>query len=359
MTVYTTGTIARLLGAELVGRDDLAISGVDSLDRAREGTLTFIRSRAWAAEWPRCRASAAIITRGVEAPGHDPTRRALLIVDDADAAMLKLLGALAPPEARPEPGVHPSAIVDPAAKLGAGVAVGPMCIVGPGTVIGDGTALLARVTLGRDVKIGRACTLHSGVVIQDRCTLGDKCQLHPGVVIGADGFGYAPAPDGRGVVKIPHIGNVVIGDDVEIGANACIDRAKIGSTTVGSGTKIDNLVQVGHGVKIGRACMLCGQVGLAGSVILEDGVRLGGQAGVCDNLTVFAGSRVGAASGVTRQPDGPGELLGFPARPARHMARVWALWDKLPELVARVRELEKRVSGLGTPEAREQSESPS
>ncbi len=358
MTGLTTGTIARLLGAELVGRGDLTISGVDAVERAREGALTFIRTSAWGARWAACKASAAIITRGVPAPGHDPSRRALLVVDDADAAMFRLLGALAPPEDRPAPGVHATALVDPSARIGAGVAIGPLCIVGPGAVIGDGTALIARVTLGRDVRIGRACTLQAGVVIQDRCVLGDACLLHPGVVIGADGFGYAPAPDGRGMVKIPHIGNVQIGDDVEIGANSCIDRAKIGSTTVGSGTKIDNLVQVGHGAKIGRGCMLCGQVGIAGSAILEDGVVMGGQSGVADNLTVYAGSRVGAGSAVNRQPDGPGELLGYPAGPARQVGRLWRTWEKLPELIARLRELEKRVESLdGRAPSAEPSES--
>jgi UDP-3-O-[3-hydroxymyristoyl] glucosamine N-acyltransferase len=245
--------------------------------------------------------------------------------------------------------VHPSAIVDPSAKLAKGVAIGPLCIVGPGTTIADGTVLVARVTIGRDVRIGRAGVLHPGVTVHDRCVIGERCVLKSGAVIGAEGFGFTTSPDEGALVKIPHAGTVQIGDDVEIGANSCVDRAKIGATTIGSGTKLDNLVQIGHGAQIGRNCMLCGQCGISGSTVIGDGCMLGGQVGVVDNLTVYPGTKVAAQSGINQQPEGPGDLAGYPARPARQGAKIWMSLDRLPELLARVRELERRLADRDGP----------
>lgn len=319
---HTTGSLAQLTGAELHGPDSLPIHGLDAIDRAGPGMLTFIRDQRYASRWARSEATAALVSRGVSVPGHDPSRRALLIVPDADLALVRVIEALARPAAAPHPGLHPTAVVDPTAQIDPAASIGPGCVVGPRTRVEAGTALLARVVLGADVHLGRDCTLHPGVVVLDRCTLGRRCILWPGVVIGADGFGYRPGPTGP--VKIPHLGTVIIGDDVEIGANSCVDRAKFGATTIGAGTKIDNLVQIGHNCRIGRGCVLCGMVGLAGSVELGDGVVLAGQVGVADNLSIGAGARVGARSGVTRDIP-PGQTwLGSPARPARETARIFA-----------------------------------
>ncbi|MEX2218462.1 MAG: UDP-3-O-(3-hydroxymyristoyl)glucosamine N-acyltransferase, partial [Phycisphaerales bacterium] len=256
--MHTTGSLARALGATLVGRDDLPLAGIDSVDRAGPGSLTFIRTAAFAAQWARSRASAALVTRGVEVPGHDPAARALLVVESADLALVKALALFAPEAQRGTPGVHPSAVVDPAARVDPSASVGPCCVVGAGAVIGAGVRLISGVSVGRGATIGDGSVLHHGVYVGERCVLGRRCVLWPGVVVGADGFGYMPDPSGRGVLKYPHIGTVEIGDEVEVGANTCIDRAKFAATVIGDGTKIDNLCQIGHNVRVGRACLICG-----------------------------------------------------------------------------------------------------
>jgi UDP-3-O-[3-hydroxymyristoyl] glucosamine N-acyltransferase len=337
---YTTGTIAQLLGAELVGPADLEISRLETLDRATAGTLTFIRSASFVSQWAASKASAALVTRGIELP-PEPAR-ALLIVPDADLALIRILEAFAP---RPSytPGIHASAVIDATARLGQGVHVGPYCVIGPRTTIGDGCVLIANVSVGADVSIGRGTTFHPAVVIGDRCKVGQGCQFFGGVVIGADGFGYRPAPDGRGLAKIPHIGNVEIGDGVEIGANSCVDRAKFGSTVVGSGTKIDNLCQIGHNCIIGRACLICGLTGLAGSVRLGDGVVLAGHVGIADNLTIGDRATVAAKAGVMNDVPAGETWWGYPATPARDMARALATLRNLPELARAVRAIGQKV----------------
>jgi UDP-3-O-[3-hydroxymyristoyl] glucosamine N-acyltransferase len=337
---YTTGAIAQLLGAELVGPPDLSIGRLDTLERAGPGTLSFIRSPSFAALWPASKASAALVSRGIEVPA-DP-RRALLIVPNADLALAKILEVFAGRPSYP-PGIHPSACIDPSAKLGQGVHIGPNCTVGPRTVLGDGVVLFANVSLGADVSIGRGTVLHPAVVIGDRCTVGQGCQFFGGVVIGADGFGYLPSPDGRGLVKVPHIGNVEIGDGVEIGANSAVDRAKFGSTVVGNGTKIDNLCQIGHNCIIGRACLICGLTGLAGSVRLGDGVILAGHVGVADNLTIGDRVVVAAKAGVMNDIPAGETWWGYPATRSRDMARSMALFRNLPELRRAVADIGRKV----------------
>jgi UDP-3-O-[3-hydroxymyristoyl] glucosamine N-acyltransferase len=320
-TPVTTAWLAEKLKAELLGPGDILISSLAPLERAGEGALSFIRSPQYASRWPDSRASAAVITRSIRIPDHDPTRRALLVVDDADLAMIAALELFAPSAPPQAPGVHPSACVHPTARIGHGVSIGPNCCIGPASSVGDGARLAAGVTIGDGVSIGRACVLHPGVVIQDRCVLGDACILHPGVVIGADGFGYRPAPDGRGLVKIPHIGNVVIGNGVEIGANSCIDRAKFDSTVIGDGTKIDNLVQIGHNCRIGRACIICGLAGLAGSVTLGDGVTIAGGVLIADNLTIGDGAVIAGASAVMEDVPAGETWFGYPATRHRDYLR--------------------------------------
>lgn len=339
--MHTTGEIARLLGATLQGPDDLPIEGLETIDRAGPGCLTFVRSAAYAKALAASRAAAAIVHRGVEVPGFDTARRALLVVPNADLALVKVLNLFAPAHHAPAPGVHPSATVHPGALIDPTAAVGPSCVVGPGAQVGPGAVLIAQVFVGAGAAVGAQSVLHPGVVVGERCRVGARCLLHPGVKLGADGFGYVPSEDGRGVVKVPHIGNVDVHDGVEIGANSCIDRAKFGATTIGAHTKIDNLVQIGHNCTVGKGCLICGQTGIAGSVTLGDGVILAARVGLADNITVGAGARVGAASGVGEDIP-PGETwLGTPAMPVVTTARIYAARKKLPELLERLRELEK------------------
>jgi len=340
---HTSGSLAAALGAELVGPADLVIDRLETIDRAKEGCLTFVRSAAYAAGWPKSAASAALISRGIEIPGHDPAKRALLVVPDADLALNTVLDLFAPKAQRPTPGVHPAAAVDPKATISPAATIGPCCTVGPGATIAEGVVLMSNVSVGAGASIGRGTVVHPGVVIGERCTIGQGCILYGGVVVGADGFGYRPAPDGRGVIKIPHIGMVEIGDLVEIGANSCIDRAKFGATVIGSGTKIDNLVQIGHNTRIGRACLICGMAGLGGSITMGDGVIVGGCAAFADNLTIGSGARIGANAGVMNDIPAKATWWGFPAQDARDAARGYAGLRNLTELSRRVKALEKAL----------------
>ena len=338
-TIHTSGSIAAAVGGALVGPADLKVSNLAALDLAGPESLTFIRSHKFALAWPSSKAAAALVTRDIEVLGHDPARRALILVDDADLAMVKVLAMFAPPVHRPAPGIDKTAVVDPTARVAPTAAIGPFCVIGPRTAVGDGCVLHARITLGADVSVGPQTVLFPGVVVYDRCSIGAQSILHSNVSIGADGFGYRPDPSGRGLIKVPHIGTVRIGNQVEIGANSAVDRGKFGATTVGDGTKIDNLVQIGHNVQIGRCVIICGMAAIAGSAIIEDGVILAGHVGVADGLTVGAGSRILAMSGVMCNVP-PGQTwYGAPAGPHKDQMRSLAALRKLSD---HMRELKRQ-----------------
>jgi len=333
---YRTGQLAEMLGAELDGPADLELTSIDPLDNAGPGSLSFIRSDRYARRWARSAASAALVTRGLDVPGHDASARALLIVDDADHAMVAILHAITPEPDLPPVGVHPSSVVDPSAEIDPTARVGPLCVVGADASIGCNASLVARVTLGRATRLGADGILHPGVVIQPSCIIGDRCVFHPGVMIGADGFGYIPGQDGA-VIKVPHLGNVVIGNDVEIGANACVDRAKFGSTTVGDHAKIDNLVQIGHNCSIGRAAIICGAAALAGSVKVDDGALIGGMSALAEQSRVGAGSRLGGGAQLMGNiPDGE-TYVGQPAGPAKETMANYAAFRRLAQTIRELR----------------------
>lgn len=332
----TVADIAAFLGESFEGCGDLVINGLNSLDAATSDDLTFIHAQKWSSGWKDADAGAALVTRGIEVFGHDPSDRAIIVVDDAEIAMLRVLEAFSQSDQKPRSaGVHPTAIVDESASIGSDVHIGAHVTIGAQAVIEDSVTLEAGVRIGPDVTIGAGTTLHSNVVVERTCRLGCGCRVHPGAVIGADGFGYRPDPGGGGLLKVPHLGTVVIGDDVEIGAGTCIDRAKFGATRIGDNTKIDNLVQVAHNVTIGRSTVIAAQAGIAGSAEIGDGVQIGAHAGIVEHLKVGNGARIGAKAGVIKNVAAGEVVAGIPAQPARETLRQVAALRKLPDYLAR------------------------
>ena len=335
----TASELAQRLGGKVVGNGDVVITGIAPLSSACAGDVTFLADARLADELSDTQACAVIVARE-----HLQAKTTLICVDNVMAAVSEVLTMLAPTEDLPPVGVHPKADIAKDAELGEGVSVGPGAVVGGGAKIADGVVLCANVTVGAGAVIGEKTVLQTGTVIISGCRIGRRCRIGPNAVIGSVGFGYYFAEGVHN--RIPHVGTVEIGDDVDIGACSCIDRGKFEATRIGDGTKIDNLVQVAHNVRIGRGCLLAGQVGVAGSSVLKDYVALGGQVGISDNITLGTGVRAAAQTGIIRDvPDGM-EVIGYPADQARKQLRVWKITSELPEMREKVRKLEKRLAEL-------------
>jgi len=335
----TVRRIAELVGGTVEGDGSRTIRMVASIEQAGPEEITFAVDERHAAALASSQAGAAIVGKGaLSAP------MSLVRVDNVWAAVTKLLAHLAGEAYLPAAGVHPSATVAGDAQLGFRVAIGPGCVIGAKARIGQGSVLCANVTVGAGAVIGQDCLLAEGAVVRAGCVLGDRVRIGPNSVIGSEGFGYYFAEGAHR--RIPHIGNVVIEDDVEIGACSCVDRAKFGSTRIGAGTKIDNLVQIAHNVQIGRNCILAGQAGLAGSVKLGNGVTVMGHAGIRDHVAIGDGAQCAAFSAIAADvPDGQA-VAGIPAQPAREALRIVQAWNRLPELIKTVRTLEARLKAL-------------
>lgn len=332
----TLREVAALLGGELAGPAELEIKGLGAVDSAVAGELV-VAFDADALATAEGSSAAAIVVGPAVRPERPHIR-----VDNPRAAFDQLLDAFAPPP-RPPAGIHPSAVIDPTVVLGAEPTVGPGTVIEADVVIGDRCRIGAQCFVGERARLGDDVTLHPRVTLYAGVVLGDRVVVHSGAVIGADGFGYRQTPQGHR--KVPHLGTVVLEDDVEIGANSCIDRAKVGATRIGAGTKIDNLVLIAHNCRLGRHCLLVGQSGLAGSVVLGDGVVLAGQAGVADHLTIGDGAVVGAQAGVMRAVEPGGRVIGTPASDPVQFFRQLALLRRLPELLQRLRRLERVENG--------------
>ncbi len=335
MIKFTIEEINQAVNGTLAGNPTILISGVEQISEATKNQLTFIGEKKYIKLWGQSNASAAIVNDNLDIePGKD---RALVRVADADLAMAIVLQMYEPEPPKCEPGIHSTAVVDSTSEIGASAAIGAGCYIGPGVVIGANTKLYPNVTVLDDTSIGSETIIWSGTVIRERCRIGNHCIIHPNVTIGADGFGYRPSPDGRGLVKIPQIGTVEIGDGVEIGAGSCVDRGKFSATSIGDGTKIDNLVQIAHNCKLGRSCVIAGHSALAGSVTLGDGVMMGGGARVKDHVTIGAGARLGGNTGVISDVAPGKTLLGVPADDLRQTLRLWAAQKQLPDLIKQMK----------------------
>jgi UDP-3-O-[3-hydroxymyristoyl] glucosamine N-acyltransferase len=333
----------RLGGRPVEGDPDFPIRGVGSLEEGGPADLGFLRSAKSAGALEETRIGALIAPPEAEVGGRPVIRSAMPNLDFARAA------ALIVPARRPEPGVHPSAFVDPTAKVDSQASIGAQVSVGARTQIGPRTVVHANVTVCDDVRVGADCLFHPGVVVREGCEVGDRVVLQPGVSIGGDGFGYEFNERGEHE-KVPQLGNVVIEDDVEIGANSAVDRARLGTTRIGRGVKIDNLVQIGHNCVIGAHSAIVSQVGLGGSTLVGSRVFMMGQAGSAGHLTIGDGSFIAGRAGVIRDLPPGSRVWGFPAVPERRWHRSTALVARLPELLRRLRALERHL-GLG-PEGR-------
>ena len=339
MVTRTLTELAAELGGVVVGDASTQIRGVAGIREAQPGDITFLANARYTAHLADTRASAVICDR-------EPRIAAvpLLQVGNPYLAFQRLVRIFRPETFRPPPGVHPSAVVSERATLGAEVSIGPRCVVESGARIGDRTVLMAGCYVGPQVEIGADTLFYPGVTVREECRVGARCIVHPGVVIGADGFVFAF--DAGRYHKVPQVGNVVVGDDVEIGANTTIDRATTDSTRIGDGTKIDNLVQIGHNVVIGKHCIIVAQVGISGSTELEDYVVVGGQAGLVGHIRVGRGAQIGAKSGVPRSVPAGEIVTGYPAMPQSLFRRISAYMQKLPQLFQRAKALEERVAKL-------------
>ena len=335
----TLGEIAERLGCRLEGEGGLEIHGVAALEDAGPGQLTFFASARYAGALRATRAAAVIA-----APSVAGVPCAVLRAADPYLVFARAVELFADPW-RPAAGVHAQAVVDPSAEVAAGASIGPFAVVGEGARIGARTIVHAHVTIGRFARIGEDCLLHSHVSVRERVWIGNRVILQNGVVIGADGYGFARRADGSHH-KIPQIGGVTIEDDVEIGANSTVDRPAVGETRISAGTKIDNLVQVAHGVRVGRHVLLAAQVGVAGSSVLEDQVTLAGQVGVAGHITIGRGTIATAQTGIPNSVEPGAFISGYPAIPNREWLKASAVFRRLPELRKLVGELQRRVADL-------------
>ena len=333
--------IASVIGSSVSG-DGVDIAGVATLEEAGPRDLSFVGAESYLPLLAQTQAAAVIVQKRLKLPAT--WNRPALMVDDADLAMAKVLELFAPPVPRPPVGTDPLARVAKSANVGSDVAVGPFTFIGERTRIGNRVVIHAGVFIGDDVAIGDDCELFPHVSIRERVTIGSRVIIHANSVLGTDGFGYRW--DGKQHQKIPQIGTVIIEDDVEIGSCVCIDRAKFSVTRVGRGTKIDNLVQIGHNVQVGPHCIIVGQAALAGSVKLGAGVVLGGQAAVRDHITMGDGAMAAACSGVADNVEPRQIVSGTPALPHRQSLREQAALRHLPELRNQVKKLQEEVEGL-------------
>jgi len=328
----------RLEGATVRGDGSVVVERIAALDDVDERALTFAVDERYLRAALGSRA-AAVLTEPEIADKAGPTHKPLLLVASARVALAALLASLEPP--RPAaPYRDPSAVVDPSARVGPDVYVGPLVAIGADAEVGAGSVLLAGAVVGAGARLGRACVLHQRAMLLDRCVAGDRVVLQAGAVVGSDGFGYAFL-DGR-LLKIPQVGNVTLGDDVEIGANTCIDRAQTGSTSIGTGTKIDNLVQIGHNCRIGKHSALAAMNGLAGSTVIGDYVQVGGQSAFKGHITVGSRARIAGNTMVWGDVAEGATISGAPAQDHRAELRQQVRIRGLGKLYERVSALERR-----------------
>lgn len=331
--------IANLVGGTVVGDGSVRITGLSGIKEAKSGDLTFLANAKYAPLLEKTEASAVIVSQEIPAQ-----KFAAIVVENPSLAFSKIAENVFQSHGPILKGIHPTAVIGQDVCFGQNVAVGPCAVIEDGVVVGDNTVICGLAHIGRATRIGPDCLIYPHVTIRERITIGQRVIIHSGTVIGSDGFGFANV---KGVnVKIPQIGIVEIQDDVEIGANVTIDRARFDKTVIGKGTKIDNLVQIAHNVRIGENCMIVSQVGISGSTVLEDNVVLAGQAGLVGHITIGKNSVVAAKSGVPSSIPADSVYWGFPAKPMAQAKKVNAMVQRLPHYVGIILDLKKRIAEL-------------
>jgi UDP-3-O-[3-hydroxymyristoyl] glucosamine N-acyltransferase len=344
--MMTVREIAELVGGAYEGETDRVIRAAAALETAGTGDVAFVGNRKAAVAAAQSNAGCLLV------PMDFPSGRTLIRVEEPRAAFARVIAHLHPPEL-PAPGVHPTAVVAPDAVLGESVSIGPHAVIGSNVRIGANSAIGAGTSVGARTRLGRACLLHANVTVYADVTIGDRAIIHSGAVIGADGFGFAMA--GERWEKFPQIGRVEIGDDVEIGANSCIDRAALGVTSVGDGVKLDNMVHIAHNCRIGCHVVIAAQTGISGAVVVEDYAVIGGQVGIGDKARIESRAVLGSGSGVltSKIVRGGQVVWGTPARPLKeyleqlaHMARLPSQKRQLESLMKRLEALESRVNEM-------------
>ena len=334
----TLGEISQLIDGEVVGDGSLIITGFSGIKEAKEGDLTFLANSKYFALAQGTKASAIITPRDTAVPG-----KSLIRTDNPSLAFSKIISLVGVKPVHFK-GVDKNTAIAQDVKLGKNVSIGPYAIIESGAKIGDNTVIYGGSFIGQGVTLGSDCLIYPNVTIREATMIGNRVVIHSGTVIGSDGFGFVT--DNNRHIKIPQIGNVVIEDDVEIGANVTIDRARFDKTIIGEGTKIDNLVMIAHNVRIGKNCLIVSQVGISGSTVIEDNVTLAGQVGVVGHVTIGEGAIVAAKSGVSNSIPPKTVFWGFPAKEISEAKRVNAGVQRLPHYIKIINELKRKVEEL-------------
>jgi len=337
---FTAEQIAGMLEGTVEGNSSAEVSGLSKIEEGKAGTLTFLANPKYISHIYSTGASIAIVSNDFVAEQALPETLTLIRVADAYGSFAKLLEAYSQFK-RPRPGIHASAVIDSTVVIGENVHIGAGVVLEAGVSIGNNAVIMAQSYIGEHVKVGNFTTVHPGVKIYSECVIGANCTLHAGVIIGADGFGFAPQADNR-YAKVPQIGNVVIEDRVEIGANTTIDRATLGSTIIREGVKLDNLIQIAHNVEIGKNTVIAALTGIAGSTKIGENVMIGGQVGIAGHLTIANGVKIAAQTGISASVLKEDVVMqGTPAVSTMDFKKSYIIHRRLPQLLERIERLEK------------------
>jgi UDP-3-O-[3-hydroxymyristoyl] glucosamine N-acyltransferase len=342
---FTASQIAAMLGGTVQGNNDARVNNLSKIEEGKDGTLTFLANPKYEEHIYKTGATIAIVSNSFSPSAALPSGLTLIRVEDAYGSFAKLLSAYDQLR-QPKPGIDPQSHIAESATVGKDVYIGPFVFVGEGAVIGDGCRLYASSYVGQSTKLGANCTLFSGVRIYDDCSIGSSCTFHSGVIIGGDGFGFVPNSENN-YNKVPQIGNVIIEDHVEIGANTTVDRATLGSTIIRRGVKLDNLIQVAHNVEIGENTVIAAQTGIAGSTKIGKDCMIGGQVGIVGHLNIADGTKIAAQSGVGHDIPSPGSIVqGSPAFSIMDYKKSYVGFRKLPDLMSRIDALEAELKAI-------------